>query len=136
MAKTACTVPITQIILDEEIYPRSGVYPKRVSMFAENIRDGFKIDPIEVQIHPEYDDKYRILDGAHRWHAYKEIGATEIPVHIITLDGLDPLLYAAKKAILIDSRRLTGDCGHGTCGTGMIVTNVSETIGPVESRPK
>jgi hypothetical protein len=52
MAKTACTVPITQIILDEEIYPRSGVYPKRVSMFAENMRDGFKIDPVEVQIHP------------------------------------------------------------------------------------
>jgi len=46
MAKTACTVPITQIILDEEIYPRSGVYPKRVSMFAENMRDGFEIDPI------------------------------------------------------------------------------------------
>ena len=99
MAKTACTVPITQIILDEDIYPREGVYPKRVSMFAENMRDGFEIDPIEVKIHPEYRDKYRILDGAHRWHAYKEIGATEIPVHIITLDDLDPLLYAAKKAI-------------------------------------
>jgi len=79
--------------------PGKGVYPKRVSMFAENMRDGFEIDPIEVQIHPEYRDKYRILDGAHRWHAYKEIGATEIPVHIITLDDLDPLLYAAKKAI-------------------------------------
>jgi len=99
MTKPVHTIPITQIILDEEIYPRSGVYPKRVSMFAENIRDGFKIDPIEVQIHPEYSDKYRILDGAHRWHAYKEIGATDIPVHIITLDGVDPLLYAAKKAI-------------------------------------
>jgi len=99
MAKTACTVPVTQIILDEDIYPREGVSLKRVSMFAENMRDGFKIDPIEVQIHPEYDDKYRILDGAHRLQAYKEIGATEIPVHIITLDGLDPLLYAAKKAI-------------------------------------
>ncbi len=99
MAKTACTVPISQIILDEDIYPRSGVYPKRVSMFAENLRDGFEIDSIKVQLHPEYGDKYRILDGAHRWHAYKEIGATEIPAHIITLDGLDPLLYAAKKAI-------------------------------------
>jgi len=99
MAKTACTVPITQIILDEEIYLREGVSPKRVSMFAENMRDGFEIDPIEVQVHPEYGDKYRILGGAHRWHAYKEVGATEIPVHIITLDGFDPLLYAAKKAI-------------------------------------
>jgi hypothetical protein len=68
-------------------------------MFAENIRDGFKIDPVEVQIHPEYDDKYRILDGAHRWHAYKEIGATEISVLIITLDGVDPILYAAKQDI-------------------------------------
>jgi len=99
MAKAVHTVPISQIILDEEIYPRTGVNPRRVSMFAENMRDGFEIDPIEVQIHPEYGDKYRILDGAHRWHAYKEIGATEIPVNVITLDGVDPLLYAAKKAI-------------------------------------
>ena len=59
MTKTACTVPITQIILDEDIYPREGVSPKRVSMFAENMRDGFEIDPIEVQIHPDYIDKYR-----------------------------------------------------------------------------
>ena len=42
MAKTACTVPITQIILDEDIYPREGVSLKRVSMFAENMRDGFE----------------------------------------------------------------------------------------------
>ncbi len=76
MAKTTRTVPITQIILDEEIYPRSGVYPKRVSMFAENMRDGFEIEPIEVQAHPDNEDMYRLLDGAHRWHAYKEIGAT------------------------------------------------------------
>ncbi|MEA3416690.1 MAG: hypothetical protein U9R02_11150 [Thermodesulfobacteriota bacterium] len=41
----------------------------------------------------------RPISCYHRWHAYKEIGATEIPVHIITLDGVDPLLYAAKKAI-------------------------------------
>jgi hypothetical protein len=94
----ARTVPITQIILDEEIYPRSGVYPKRVSMFAEIIRDGFKIDPIEVQIHPEYDDKYRILDGAHRWNAYREIGATEIAVH-----------FNQRLPSAFSSKRLTGD---------------------------
>jgi len=70
MAKAVHTIPITQLILDEEIYPRTGVNPRRVSMFAENIRDGFKIDPIEVEIRLEYGDKYHILDGAHRWHAY------------------------------------------------------------------
>ncbi len=99
MTKETRTIPITQIILDEEIYPRARVDPRRVSMFAENMRDGFEIEPVEVQVHPQDGDKYRILDGAHRYHAYKEIGETELPVHIITLDGLDPLLYAAKKAI-------------------------------------
>ena len=49
MTKTACTVPITQIILDEDIYPREGVSLKRVSMFAENMRDGFEIDPIDAR---------------------------------------------------------------------------------------
>ena len=68
-------------------------------MFAENMRDGFEIDPIEVQVHPEDGNKYRILDGAHRLQAYKEIGTTEIPVQMVNLDGLDPLLYAAKMAI-------------------------------------
>ena len=99
MVQVVRTIPISQIVLDETIYPRSGVYPKRVSMFAENMRDGFEIDPIEVQIHPDDDSKYRILDGAHRFNAYKQIGATEIPLHIITLNGVDPLLYAAQKAI-------------------------------------
>ena len=103
MAKTACTVPITQIILDERIYPRSSVYPKRISMFVENIQDGFKIDPLEVQIHPEYDDKYRILDGAHRWNAYKEIGATEIPVHI-KVNGVKSTVDPCSKLIRVKSR--------------------------------
>jgi len=72
---------------------------KRIDLFADNLRDGFKFDPIEVQIHPEDGDKYRILDGAHRWHAYKETGATEIEAVIKKLGNYDPLLYAAKKAI-------------------------------------
>lgn len=93
------SVPMSQIVLDETIYPRSGLYPKRVSIFAENMRDGFKIDPIEVQVHPEDDSIYRILDGAHRFSAYKQIGTGDIPVHIIALDSVDPLLYAAQKAI-------------------------------------
>ncbi len=89
MPKAVRTVPITRVILDEEIYPRGGVYPKRVTMFVENITDGFEIDPIEVQVHLEDGNKYRILDDAHRLQVYKEIGATELPVHIITPDDID-----------------------------------------------
>jgi hypothetical protein len=54
-------------------------------------------------------------------------GWTEPMVWSIALEG---------KSDLDRFKGLTGDCGHGTCGTGMIVINVSETIGPVEFRPK
>jgi hypothetical protein len=47
--------PIIAIILDEDIYPRKGVDHRRVGIFAENIRDGFKFDPIEVEHAPGQD---------------------------------------------------------------------------------
>ncbi|NLD38998.1 MAG: ParB N-terminal domain-containing protein, partial [Desulfatiglans sp.] len=92
-------VKIEDIILDNSIYPRSSIDHKRVSMFEENMRDGFVFDPIQVQAHPDLPGKYRILDGAHRFQAYKGIGQKEIPAEIIKLNGTDPLLYAAQKAI-------------------------------------
>jgi len=100
MAEPTTKIPISSIILDEEIYPRKGIDRKRVGMFAENIRDGFKFDPIEIEPHPDRPGKYRLLDGVHRWSAFKAVGAAEPDAIIIKdLDGTDPLLYAAKKAI-------------------------------------
>ena len=99
MHDSQLAIPITDIILDNEVYPRSAIDHKRVGMFAENMRDGFEFEPIEVQDIPEEKGKYRILDGAHRWQAHKAVGAKEIFAKVIELDGRDPLLYAAKKAI-------------------------------------
>ena len=82
MVKATTRIPISDIILDEEIYPRDGVDQKRVGIFAENIRDGFKFDPIEVQAHHDVTGKYSILDGVHRWSAYKATGVTEPEVII------------------------------------------------------
>jgi len=107
MTKQTTTIPISSIILDEDIYPRKGIDHRRVGMFAENIRDGFTFDPIEVEPVPGEPGKYRLLDGAHRWSAYKSAGVTEIEAIITNLDGIDPLLYAAKKAI--GPRQLTED---------------------------
>ena len=113
MAKPTTKIPISSIILDEEIYPRKGVDQKRISIFAENIRDGFKFDPIEVEPHPDKPGKYRLLGGVHRWHAYKAVGVAEIHAIIIKdLDGTDPLLYAAKKAI--GPKQLTEDEARDT----------------------
>ena len=92
-------IAILDVTLDESIYPREKIDHKRVHIFSENLREGFKFDPIEVQIHPEKKGKYRILDGVHRWNAHKESGLTDIPVIIKDLKGIDPLLYAAKMAI-------------------------------------
>jgi len=52
MTQQARQIPITAIILDEDIYPRKGVDHRRVGIFAENIRDGFKFEPIEVEHAP------------------------------------------------------------------------------------
>jgi len=99
MIKSKTKIPICDIILDEKIYPRERIDQKRVGIFAENIRDGFNFDPIEIQAHPEKIGKYRILDGAHRWSAYKATGIKETEVIINNFNGEDPLLYAAGKAI-------------------------------------
>ena len=113
MAKPTTTIPISSIILDEEIYPRKGIDQKRVGIFAENIRDGFKFDPIEVEPHPDKPGKYRLLDGVHRWSAFKAVGVAEIDAIVIKdLEGTDPLLYAAKKAI--GPKQLTEDEARDT----------------------
>ncbi|MDA3789279.1 MAG: ParB N-terminal domain-containing protein [Desulfobacula sp.] len=70
----AIRIPISSIILDEDIYPRKGIDHRRVGLFAENIRDGFKFDPVEVESVPDKPGIYRLLDGAHRWSAYKSTG--------------------------------------------------------------
>ena len=56
-------IPISSIILDEDIYPRKGIDHKRVAIFAENIRDGFRFDPIVVEPVPGRPGIYRLLDG-------------------------------------------------------------------------
>jgi hypothetical protein len=105
-------IPISSIILDEDIYPRKGIDHKRVGMFAENIRDGFKFDPIEVEPVPDKPGWYRLLDGAHRWSAYKLTGKLKVKVLVQELKGMDPLLYAAKKAI--GPRQLTEEEARDT----------------------
>jgi hypothetical protein len=74
MTQQTTQIPVSSIILDETIYPRKAVDLRRVGMFAENIRDGIAFDPIEVEPCPDRPGFYRMLDGAHRWNAYKATG--------------------------------------------------------------
>jgi len=66
-----------------------------------------------TQPHPDKPGKYRLLDGVHRWSAFKAMGVAEIDAIIIEdLDGTDPLLYAAQKAI--GPKQLTEDEARDT----------------------
>jgi hypothetical protein len=105
-------IPVSSIILDEEIYPRKGIDHRRVDIFSENLRDGFRFDPIEVEPCPDKPGYYRLLDGAHRWSAYKSMGVKTVKAIIKDLDGNDPLLYAATKAI--GPKQLTEDEARDT----------------------
>lgn len=107
MTHQTMKIAVSSIILDETIYPRKGIDHRRVGIFSENIRDGFTFDPIEVERVPDRAGIYRLLDGAHRWNAYKSTGAETVDAVIKDLEGNDPLLYAAKKAI--GPRQLTED---------------------------
>ena len=133
MTKPTTTIPISSIILDEDIYPRKSIDPRRIGIFAENIRDGFKFDPIEVEPTPGKPGRYRLLDGAHRWSACKSTGITETEAVIKNLDGTDPLLYAAKKAI--GPRQLTEDEARDTArraynkNTSLSSADIGKAIG-------
>ena len=50
MEKAIVKIPISDIVLDESIYPRETIDHRRIALFEENIRDGFAFDPIEVQV--------------------------------------------------------------------------------------
>jgi len=103
-------------------------------MFAENIRDGFSFDPVEVEAVLDMPGLYRLLDGAHRWSAYKATGVSEVEAAVIKdLNGTDPLLYAAKKAI--GPRQLTEDEARDTArractrNSGLSSADIGKAIG-------
>ncbi len=133
MTQWTTKIPISSIIFDEDIYPRKGIDHRRVGIFSENIRDCFTFDPIEVEPVPDKPGMYRLLDGAHRWSAYKSTGVEEIDAVVNDLDGTDPLLYAAKKAI--GPKQLTEDEARDTArraysrNSSLSSANIGKAIG-------
>jgi len=112
MGSKLIDIALSDLVLDNSIYPRLNVDHRRVALFVENLRDGFHFDPIEVEPHPLQEEKYRILDGFHRVQANKDIGNDRIAAKIIRLSGTDPLLYAASRAI--GPRQLTEEDARNT----------------------
>jgi hypothetical protein len=70
-SKYARPLATAKIVADEK-FSRQGV-----DHYKEKIRKGEKIEPIIVVKHPR-EDLYAVLDGHHRYYAYRELGAKYI----------------------------------------------------------
>ena len=69
----ATTISVSEVVFREDLYPRIEHDPRLVQKYSEDLD---VLPPIEVNQH------YELIDGWHRWTAYRKIGAETIPVII------------------------------------------------------
>lgn len=80
MNRELVEVKLSQVVFDETIYPRKDHTPAKVQEYAENME---AIETMENFI--EISGNNRLLDGKHRWLAYRKL-----------YDGSDPTIKAFK----------------------------------------
>jgi hypothetical protein len=77
--------PISDLTWDQFIYPRGGKSEKTVDAYVETLAIGAQFPPIKIQRVFNYAEGDQtteatiILDGIHRWFAFKEGGIKKIP---------------------------------------------------------
>ena len=70
------SVPLDQLLLRRDVWPRIGLDRDRVELFAAHWGAGETLPPIEVV--PFADGRYLIADGVHRSYAARQAGLSEI----------------------------------------------------------
>jgi len=108
---------ITDLTWDHSIYPRAARSWKTVNAYAEALAVDAQFPPIKIQRVFNYTDEHGnekfeaviILDGIHRWSAFKEKGITKIKA----VEWKDkPLDYEKNKtALLLESAQC--NTSHG-----------------------
>jgi ParB-like chromosome segregation protein Spo0J len=74
-------VPLTEIHFDEELYPRSTYNWQTSYDYAESMKVGAKFPPIILAL---YKNKKYLVDGKHRYEAFKLIKKKTIPAIVYT----------------------------------------------------
>jgi len=108
-------VNISDLTWDQFIYPRGGKSEKTISAYIEALAIGAQFPPIKIQRVFNYGPGNKttvatiILDGIHRWFAFREKGIKEIPA----VEWKDkPLDYEKNKtALLLESAKC--NISHG-----------------------
>ncbi len=107
--------PVSDLTWDHFIYPRGSKSDKTIGAYVEALAIGAQFPPIKIQRvfnYPDGDETTEaiiILDGIHRWHAFKEKGIKKIPA----VEWKDtPLDYEKHKvALLLESAQC--NTSHG-----------------------
>jgi hypothetical protein len=94
MAKIA----ISKIVIDETIYPRTSVSEFNVNRLVAALKTGVKLPSIIVEA-----KTYRLVDGRHRYDAYKKEG-------LKTIEVIEKV-YASEADLFADAVRY--NIGHG-----------------------
>ena len=88
------TIDIDLIQLSKETYPRLGVSENVVETYASNMEAGVKFDLLVVQ-----KDTYKLIDGWHRYQAYKRLKIKKVEVEILDIPDSDLRLEAVKRNV-------------------------------------
>ena len=114
-------INISDLTWESSIYPRGGKNEKTIEAYMEALNIGAQFPPIKIQKVLNYTDGNEkteatlILDGLHRWFAFKECGLKEIPAIEWKKDPLDyeknhiTLLLEAANANISHGDRLSSN---------------------------
>jgi len=91
-------LPLSELVLDYTVYPRTNVSEEHVRLMVETLLSGRELPPIVACATTK-----RIVDGFHRYHAYQKIKAETVPVEL--------RVYASEVDFYKDAVAL--NVGHG-----------------------
>jgi ParB-like chromosome segregation protein Spo0J len=92
------TLPITQLLVEENFWPRDHLDASRVDMFTALLKENEPLPPIEVVAIG--DGTFVIADGVHRFEAACEAGLNQVEVVLVSPNvGEDFLDCALRRAL-------------------------------------
>ena len=85
-------IPIKNISADNKVDPAG------VQRYVQKIRNGEHVDPITVVKQPSR-DAYVVLDGHHRFHAFRQAGAKDVDC-VVIYDAVGLVFSLTKRGLL------------------------------------
>lgn len=100
-------IPVSKIIVKEEILPREGLNKEVLSRYAETIHENLRDIPFPPITVTPVKDKYLLLDGLHRLEAHRITDREKIKAVIVECKDEAQMIEKALVANLKHGLRLS-----------------------------